>query len=130
MRGRKRKLPENYVPPAYIVSSDDEAQVQRRRQPQEQPQPQHHPQPHHDENRWIEMEDDVFMSESDENEEEHQAQRQVQVPGDEEHEQEEQGPPEEGHQGEEREEDGVHADEDLDDRGILNLVILILKHKK
>lgn len=68
MRGRKRKLPVNYVPPPYINSSDNEDQleppVQRQREVLQQQERQGHQL--HDENMWIDIDNDLFMSDGDE----------------------------------------------------------------
>lgn len=71
MRGRKRKLPDNYAPPAYISSSENENEprVQRRREVQQQHQQQQQQQQgHDDENLWIDIDNDLFMSEDDQEE--------------------------------------------------------------
>lgn len=78
MRGRKRKLPENYVPPPYIGSSendDDNApQPQRQRQEvQQQQQQQQHEDG--DDNMWIDIPDELFYSDNEEQPHEGEDQR-------------------------------------------------------
>ena len=80
MRGRKRRLPQNYEPPAYIDSSDhdhDEPPLQRQRevhhhehahlqQGELQPEARPQQQPPDDENFWIDIDNDLFMSDDGE----------------------------------------------------------------
>ena len=67
MRGRKRKLPHNYVPPAYIGSSGDSDEVQHEPPLQRHRREVHQQQPvrHEDENFWIDIDVDLFMSDHD-----------------------------------------------------------------